>query len=46
MSLPLALKTTINNIPAPKKYLHADAKKIITWKNKLGSRNKFGKNFI
>jgi hypothetical protein len=41
MSLPLALKTNINNIPAPKKYLHADSKEIITWEEKLGSRNKF-----
>jgi tetratricopeptide (TPR) repeat protein len=41
MSLPLALKTNINNIPAPNKYLHADSKKIIKWEEKLGSRNKF-----
>jgi len=38
MSLPLALKTTVENIPAPKKYLHADTKKIIAWEKKLGSR--------
>jgi len=36
MSLPLALKTSIKNIPAPKKYLHADSKKVIAWGEKLG----------
>jgi tetratricopeptide (TPR) repeat protein len=35
MSLPLALKTNIKNIPAPTKYLHADPKKIIIWRKKL-----------
>lgn len=40
MSLPLALKTNINNIPAPKKYLYAEAKKIITWGEKLGIKKK------
>jgi len=41
MSLPLALKTSIENIPAPKKYLHADPTKIIAWEKKLGSRMKY-----
>ena len=41
MSLPLALKTSIENIPAPKRYLHADPIKIIAWENKLGLRVKY-----
>ena len=40
MSLPLALKTNIKNIPAPKKYLYADPEKIIGWGKKLGSRKR------
>jgi hypothetical protein len=40
MSLPLALKTNIKNIPAPKKYLYADPEKIIGWRKKLGSRKR------
>ena len=36
MSLPLALKTNIKNIPSPTKYLYADPKKIIAWREKLG----------
>ncbi len=40
MSLPLALKTNIKNIPAPKKYLHADTEKIIGWEKKLGSKKR------
>ncbi|MEY4920699.1 MAG: hypothetical protein RLZZ564_227 [Pseudomonadota bacterium] len=35
MSLPLAVKATIKNILAPKKYLYADPKKIIVWEKKL-----------
>jgi tetratricopeptide (TPR) repeat protein len=41
MSLPLALKTSIKNIPAPKKYLHADPAKIIAWEKELESRTKY-----
>lgn len=41
MSLPLALKTTVENIPAPKKYLHAETEKIITWEKKLGLKKRF-----
>jgi tetratricopeptide (TPR) repeat protein len=40
MSLPLALKTNIKNIPAPKKYLYADPEKIIEWGKKLGSKKR------
>ena len=40
MSLPLALKTNIKNIPAPEKYLYADPEKIIGWRKKLGSRKR------
>ncbi len=36
MSLPLALKTNIKNIPAPTKYLYADTKKVVMWEKKLG----------
>ena len=41
MSLPLALKTTVENIPAPKKYLHAETEKIIEWGKKLGPKKRF-----
>jgi tetratricopeptide (TPR) repeat protein len=41
MSLPLAFKTSIKNIPAQKKYLHADTEKIIEWEKKLGSKKRF-----
>ncbi|CAM8445580.1 tetratricopeptide repeat protein [Candidatus Methylopumilus universalis] len=40
MSLPLALKTNIRNIPAPKKYLYADPEKIIRWGKKLESKKR------
>jgi tetratricopeptide (TPR) repeat protein len=41
MSLPLAFKTSIKNIPVQKKYLHADTEKIIEWEKKLGSKKRF-----
>jgi tetratricopeptide (TPR) repeat protein len=41
MSLPLALKTNIENIPVQKKYLHADTEKIIAWGKKLESKKRF-----
>jgi tetratricopeptide (TPR) repeat protein len=41
MSLPLALKTNIKNIPAPKKYLHAETEKINAWGEKLGTKKRF-----
>ncbi len=41
MSLPLALKTNIKNIPAPKKYLHTDPQKIILWQKRLGAKKRF-----
>ena len=41
MSLPLAFKTNIKNIPASQKYLHADSKKVVAWEEKLGSKIMF-----
>jgi hypothetical protein len=37
MSLPLALGTTLSNIPSPNAYLQADANKALAWKNRLAS---------
>ncbi|BCK86457.1 photosystem I assembly protein Ycf3 [Sideroxyarcus emersonii] len=36
MSLPLAFKTTLANIPATVPYLHADAGKQLAWRRRLG----------
>lgn len=36
LSLPLALKTELANIPAPPAYLHADALKVDGWQRRLG----------
>jgi tetratricopeptide (TPR) repeat protein len=41
MSLPLAFKTNVKNIPAPKKYLDTDPNKIILWHKKLGPKKRF-----
>jgi hypothetical protein len=41
MSLPLAFKTNIKNIPAPTKYLYANPKKIIAWGKKLKPQKRF-----
>jgi hypothetical protein len=38
LSLPLALGTTLDNIPAEIPYLHADRKKVARWQGKLGRR--------
>ncbi|MEY4294516.1 MAG: hypothetical protein RLY82_204, partial [Pseudomonadota bacterium] len=40
MSLPLALGTTLANIPAPTKYLKADVFKVVEWQQRLGIKNK------
>jgi tetratricopeptide (TPR) repeat protein len=36
MSLPLALQTTLDTIPAPASYLHADEARIAQWRTLLG----------
>ena len=40
MSLPLAFKTTLSNIPADIPYLKSDLEKSHFWKEKLGEKNK------
>lgn len=40
MSLPLALKTTLRNIPPPNKYLPTNMDKILGWKKRLGPYKK------
>jgi len=40
MSLPLALKTTLDTIPAAPKYLHADETKVARWRTLLGERTR------
>ena len=40
MSLPLALQTRIDNIPAASGYLKADAGKVDAWRTRLGTRTK------
>jgi len=39
LSLPLALKTTLDTIPAPRRYLHSRAAKIPGWESRLGPRS-------
>ncbi|MBT8519245.1 tetratricopeptide repeat protein [Polynucleobacter paneuropaeus] len=39
-TLPLSLKTTLDNIPSPGKYLYSDALKVMAWKKKLGPKIK------
>lgn len=38
MSLPLALKTGLDSIPAAPHYLRADSAKVALWKNRLGEK--------
>jgi tetratricopeptide (TPR) repeat protein len=38
MSLPLALKTTIDTIPSSAGYLRADSTKVAAWRSRLGNR--------
>ena len=40
LSLPLALGTTVSNIPAAIPYLKSNAEKSLVWKQKLGEKNK------
>ena len=40
MSLPLAFATTLQNIPAPQKYLSSDLTKVQKWQAKLGAKTK------
>jgi tetratricopeptide (TPR) repeat protein len=40
MSLPLALKTTLDCVPARIPYLHGSAERLRYWKDKLGERTK------
>jgi tetratricopeptide (TPR) repeat protein len=40
MSLPLALKTTLETIPSARQYLHADAEAVAVWQVRLGSRTR------
>lgn len=39
MSLPLAFKTTLDTIPARRKYLSADPDKVRRWADRLGEKN-------
>ena len=39
MSLPLAFETTVQTIPAPGKYLHANPEKVRAWQATLGERH-------
>jgi tetratricopeptide (TPR) repeat protein len=38
MSLPLAMGTTLETIPAPVRYLHADAAGVAAWRHRLAAR--------
>ncbi|HEX4676252.1 MAG TPA: tetratricopeptide repeat-containing glycosyltransferase family protein [Steroidobacteraceae bacterium] len=40
MSLPLAFNTTVDTIPAHRKYLASDAAKVALWSNRLGMRSR------
>jgi tetratricopeptide (TPR) repeat protein len=40
LSLPLALKTTIDTIPAATPYLRSDAAKVARWRTRLGERGR------
>lgn len=40
MSLPFALKTTIDTMPFGKKYLYSDSVKVAEWRTKLGPKKK------
>jgi ADP-heptose:LPS heptosyltransferase len=40
MSLPLAFKTSLDSIPAPRKYLHSDKAKVARWHTLLGERSR------
>lgn len=40
MSLPHALQTTVESIPAPHKYLHTDPQRVAQWHRTLGGRTR------
>jgi tetratricopeptide (TPR) repeat protein len=40
LSLPLAFKTNLENIPHPPHYLTSNASKVVQWQKKLGSKTK------
>jgi hypothetical protein len=40
MSLPLAFNTTLDTIPAPRKYLSGDESKVAAWCERLGERTR------
>ena len=40
LSLPLAFRTTLDTIPAPARYLQADATRIAKWRERLGERRR------
>lgn len=40
MSLPLALKTTLNTVPASTSYLRADADRVAEWRELLGAKQR------
>jgi tetratricopeptide (TPR) repeat protein len=44
LSLPLAFRTTLDSIPAPKKYIHVDGQDVSRWQIRLGphSRTRIG----
>ena len=40
LSLPAALKITIDTIPAPPRYVHSDPGKVALWRTRLGDRHR------
>jgi tetratricopeptide (TPR) repeat protein len=40
LSLPLAFKTTVDAVPAPARYLHADASRVAEWRVRLGEQRR------
>jgi tetratricopeptide (TPR) repeat protein len=40
LSLPLAFKTTLDTIPAPRSYLRAEVEKVMQWRIRLGPRRR------
>lgn len=40
LSLPLACKSRLNNIPSAHSYLHVDMQKKVTWARRLGKKNR------
>jgi len=40
LSLPLALKITLDTLPAPRRYLESDASRVSEWQSRLGPRGR------